>query len=247
MKENKVKDIIIGVLVILIIILGGLFVYGYVFDNGNDNNLDNNNSNNNVNNEEVKNLSNEEALSLGKDLYDKATEIYETWLFLPWCGYNWDDIYNQPVYDFGGTYGKMFYKSPYKNLDELKVELRNYFSEDIINSKINGIMAINWDLKNIETYVNYVIKDNELYCRNFHGKGWITGYVDYEMNVDSIDNAKIVYNIKSKYVILKQGSSCMPENINACSESDFEYKDTKFVIEKNNEGKWIVSSYILHE
>ena len=29
--------------------------------------------------------------------------------------------------------------------------------------------------------------------------------------------------------------------------SDFEYKDTKFVIEKNNEGKWIVSSYILHE
>ena len=61
----------------------------------------------------------------------------------------------------------------------------------------------------------------------------------------------INHNIKSKYIseqlMSTVGSSCNQGNINACSENDFEYKDTKFVIEKNNDGKWIVSSYVLHE
>ena len=116
MKENKGKNIIIGILSTIVVILGWLLIYGYVFDDSNDNNNLDNNSNNNVNNEEVKNLSNEEALSLGKNLYDKATDIYETWLFYPWCGYSKDDINNQFVYDFGGDYVNGFYKSPYRNL-----------------------------------------------------------------------------------------------------------------------------------
>ena len=247
MNESKGRTIIIGVLVFMVVILSGVVIYMYINQDDVNISLDNKEEvNDNQDDENVK-MTEEQAVLLGKELYDKATDIYETWLFYPWCGYSDADIYNQSVHDFGGTYGNGFYKSPYNDLEELKEELRNYFSEDIINSKINGIIVIDWDLKNIDTYVNYVIKDNEMYCRSYSGKGWVTGYYDYDMIIDSIEDNKIVYNIKSKYILLNPSSNCMLENINACNENDFEYKYTKFVIEKNDSGNWVVTDYTLHE
>lgn len=251
MKNEKFKNIIIGILIIIIVLLIVLICLIYNKKSDNDNKKVDINSNNEVIEQNNK-LSETEAITIGKSLYDKATEIYEVWVLRPYCGFNNEEIYKQPMTNFGINEFIQQYDSGMKNLDELKDYLAQYLSDTIINEKIkeNAIT----DLSKVEQYSNYVETDGKLYCRANTGKGWLNNsYLnEYKMEVQSITENKIIYNIKSTYInsnlyVDNPNSECSIENSNKCSDSDKEYKDTKFIVEKNSNNKWIISEYTLHE
>ena len=259
-KKNTGLIVLVVILSLLVVGLGGFIIYDKVLS---DNEIENN-DNNNVNNNNVsKLLSNEEAIIEGKRLYDKATEIYETWVVIPYCGLDYHGAINQNVETLGDSgYGNgRYYKTKFKSFDELKEYLKQWLSEDIINKKVvkqtewNGEINYNYveDLSLLSkkdthyAYIDYVLKDNTLYCRLDTGKGWVSSYIDeYDIKVDTIEDNKITYTITSKYG--KENSGCYwgSANNKTCSEDDLEYKDTTFVIEKNSTGNFVVSEYTLH-
>lgn len=198
-------------------------------------------------------LSETEAINVGRSLYDKATEIYETSTLIPYCGYNYTLAISNASDEFSAEeYDNLKYlKTNYKSLDDLKNALRSYLSDELINGLITQDAVI--DLRDLKLYSNYLIKDNVLYCRAYTGAGYMTLYAnDYEMSIKSIDENKITFNIKSKYA--KQNAS--QECINAvldntisssiCNADDFEYKDTTFTINKNSNNNWVVTEFVLH-
>lgn len=262
--ENQTNNKgIITLLIAIIIILSGLCVL-FATDtiSFKSNEIDNNdNSDNNS-----KLLSNKEAVVEGKRLYDKATEIYETWYLIPYCGVVRNKAYEDQnkIEKLGdGSYGNgSYYKSNFTSLDDLKNHLKQWLSEDIINEKV--VKSYEWNgethYKYVEDlsllskkdghygYVDYVLKDNTLYCRLDIGKGWLTLYQNkYDIKVDKIEENKITYTITSTYG--KQDSGCYLGMLNSktCEEKDLEYKNTTFVIERNTTGKFVVSEYTLHD
>ena len=270
MKEDKSKNIIIGVLVVMVIILSGVIIYMYMTKDDVIINLnDNEEQVDNDNGSEVKKLTEDEAIVIGKELYDKATKIYETWVVLPYCGYDLQDINSQSVKsELLGNYGMgngYYYKSNFSSYDDLVTYLGNWLSEDIINEKV--VKSYEWNnetyYKYVEdlslifgtdshySYVDYVLKDGALYCRLDTGKGWVPLYLGiYDITVDGIEENKIIYNIKSTYITQESFSSgssnCTSGNVNNCTSDQLEYEDTKFIIEKNDSGNWIVTDYTLH-
>lgn len=253
-KKNKGLIFLCIVLFFLAIGLGGFIVYDKIL---------NSNNNENKKNDNVRLLTNEEAIIEGKMLYDKATEIYETWILIPYCGGDINSIMKQDNIEKLGSDACMngrYYKSDFSSLDNLKEYLKRWLSEDIVNDKVfktseyNGKTYYNYVedyslLSDCDNYasVDYVLKDNTLYCRLDIGKGWISLYDGYDMKVDAIEENKIIYTITSAYV--KGESNCYLGLIDSkpCSEEDLEYKDTKFIIEKNESGNFIVTEFTLHD
>lgn len=256
MEENSKK---LKVLVIVAILLGVavLGLSGYiVYDKVLNNNVDSEKNNNG----EL--LTAEEAITEGKRLYDKATEIYSVWVLRPYCGVATSDIQNQELVKLGDSgYGNgNYYKSNFSSLDSLKDYLKQWLSGEIVNDKVRK--SYEWNDKTyydyVEdtsllysgddyTYVDYVLKDGSLYCRFDVGKGWLSLYQDeYDIEVDSIENNKITYTITSTYV--KNNAKCNLGTLGTkdCTEADYEYVDTSFVIERNSKGNFVVAEFTLH-
>ena len=195
-----------------------------------------------------------ESLSIGKELYDKANEIYSVWFLVPYCGYNIYKINSLDKVELGDySIGNgMYYESSYADIEELKSSLAKWLSLDIINKKVND-NSIVFDLEllrnNNYSYTDYVIKDNKLYCRAQYDKEWLSNYLNkYTITVDSISNDSITYNISSSYAKNDASSKCLDDlTITSCTREEIELKDTKFVISKNETNKWVVTSFVLHD
>ncbi len=253
-KKNK---IFIGIIVALALIVVGLSVF-VVYDkvlNKNEKTDSTDNPSSSTNSRTERLLTEEQALEEGKKLYDKATEIYEIWQLYPYCGLNPNEYEGDTEALGDSELGNgEYYKSNFSSLEDLKKYLTQWLSEDIVNSKVvkefkvDGEVEYNYveDLSLLKgnekyAYVDYVLKDNALYCRLETGKGWMSSYYGYDIKVDSIEEDKIVYTVTSKYI--KESSECS-EN---CKDEDLNYKDTKFVIERNSSGKFVVTNYTFYE
>lgn len=248
MKNNNGR--IIGGLIVIIIILSVfciLFATNTLELNsikvkGDDKSKQNNLVENKDKQTELEVVSDTEALTLGKDLYDKATEIYSTWVLTPYCGYGSNELYNQEGVNIGGQPGYSYYESMFNNIDELREYLLKYLSQDIVNSKVPKNI-----LENQEEIADYIIYNNKLYCRRDAGKGWLSSYLGkYDIKVNSKESSKISYTITSYYA--KNRDECNNNELNflSCDKSNIENKDTNFTIEKIND-KWIVTNYTLYE
>lgn len=247
MKNNNGK--IIGGLIVIIIILSVfciLFATNTLELNsikvkGDGKSKQNNLVENKDKQPELEVVSDTEALTLGKDLYDKATEIYSTWVLTPYCGYGSNELYNHEGVNIGGQSGYLYYESMFNNIDELREYLLKYLSQDIVNSKVPKNV-----LENQEGIADYIIYNNKLYCRQDAGKGWLFSYLGkYDIKVNSKESNKISYTITSYYT--KNEDKCSRyDNFWSCDKSDTENKDTNFTIEKIND-KWIVTDYTLYE
>lgn len=249
-KKTNTRMLVAIVVLIMIIIFGGILFtlssMGYL--NFNEEKVPQ--SNNEQPNSVIK-LTEAEALSKGKELYDKATEIYETWALVPYCGFTYQEVTEQKEENFG--YDVRYYDSGMKNLEELKQHLSQWLSEEIIKEKITETAITDVSLLKEQKYsfTNYIEKDGKLYCRAHTGKGWLTYYLnEYDLSVEKIDNNTIVYSVKSAYANYKAQenySKCLSGNIKDCKEDEIEYKDTTFVIEKNESNNWVVLKYQLHD
>ena len=240
--------IIIGLIVLIILITTNTISFGSKVEaNQNENNIS-----------ETRKITESEAISIGKKLYDKMTEIKETSVLYPYCGVKMNEINNQTMkkYNVYGMGEANYYESKYNNLDELKNDLRNYMSEEYINEVVYKGVVTDLSLLTQEEYgySDYIIDNDKLYCRAYNGKGWLSHYLDdYNITVNDIEDNKITYNIKSKYIketIAYEGkTNCTqyPYDVNKCTEDEIEYKDTTFVIEKNSNDKWIVTNFKLHD
>lgn len=132
-NNNVVVILLVSFIVILIIVLCGLFATNTLQLNVNKNKSHNDGGKDNlVANGSIKSdkLSRGEAMMLGKDLYDKATEIYSTWVLLPYCGYSHDEIFTLSSVVLSSTVaGARYYKSEFNNMDELKKYLAKFLSK----------------------------------------------------------------------------------------------------------------------
>ena len=131
--SEKNKDILIGVLltiiigliVLIILITTNTISFGSkVKANQNENNIT-----------EPTKLLESEAITIGKELYDKMTEIKETDIFYPYCGIDKSEILNltKRKYNIYGFDNADYYESKYRNIDELKNDLRGLMSDEYIN------------------------------------------------------------------------------------------------------------------
>lgn len=264
MKENNNKNMIIllmGVIIIILLVLGTLFATNVITFTNKASTNNQETTNQNIEQESPSNtLTNEEIISIGKKLYDKATEVYETEMLYPYCGFFYKEMANRPQkkYDDIATGTGIYYDSGFKNLDELKEYLKKYFSKDLVDNKIVTDYAIE-DLsllgKEGYAYTNYIIDDGKLYCRSFAGKGWMNAIYlyEYDMIITNIEETKITFTIQSKYIsdetyqkIMNNQTECNVDNKDKCSDNDITIKDSTFIIEKSNDN-WVVSNFTLHE
>ena len=248
--SEKSKDILIGVLltvivgliILIILIITDTITFSSKFEtNQNENNIT-----------ETTKLTESEAITIGKELYDKMTEIKGLEVLLPYCGVKGSEIRNQSMKKYNiSTYGpNEYYETKYSNTDELKNELRNYMSETYVNEVVDREPITDLSLLSKEDYlyVDYIIDNNKLYCRAYSAGGWAPNYLDYDITVNNVEKNIISYNINSKYIKDSAlGEICNKEKINNCKEEDLEYKDTTFVIEKNSNDKWLVTNFTLHD
>ena len=250
MEKKNNNGLLVGLLlglVIALVVVIGLFATETI--SFTKTTADNKKTSENNKTEQEKVLSEQEALKIGKELYDKATKVYEKWKLLPYCG---EYTSNDKTVTFNS--GSMMYESKFKDLEELKKYLATFLSNEIINSYIKEEAVT--DLSILDTpgkeYTNYAIKDGKLYCRLNSGKGWLSRYLNnYDIKINTVKNDMVIYDVKLAYVndytASQTDSKCTyGSKISDCSESQIEYVDTKFIIKKINEN-WIVTDYVLHE
>lgn len=250
-KDNRILVGILMGLVISLFVVVGLFVMGIInfkliaTDEEHQNDTSENIKEDNI-------LSQDEAVKLGRELYDKATEVYETWQLLPYCGVSVHEIQNKEIVDFGKA-SKM-YESEFKNMNELKDYLATFLSDEIINQHINEEAITDLSIldQDYKEYTNYVISSDKLFCRVNTGKGWLSRYLDnYEITTNTIKNDIIIYNVKlanvTEAVAMEVDSKCTyGSKITDCNANQIEYVETKFIIKKIN-SNWIVTDYTLHD
>lgn len=185
-------------------------------------------------------LGEEEALNIGKELYDKATGIFDSWkdsnVYCAKTGnVGYDKKYDLLIKD------KIEYsKTEFSNINELKEYLYEWLSYDIINKYITDNDVKDYsDLTDDDTYIDYIEKDNTLYCLDeLRNVGGFYTYKSYDIKVDNITSDKIDYTIISHYCT----DNCLVEEF----ENTNEDKETKFtIIYENNH--WIVSDYTYHD
>ena len=194
MNEDKSKNKIIILLLIIIILLTAALVLVYKGGLSKDNINKNNNS---ENTSLIKTtLTDEEAIDIGKQLYNKATEAYEVWELLPYCGSFNQSLDRETIeLDDAAMDKGTYYYSGFSTLNDLKNELRTYLSEEIINSKITKEAITDTSLLKDIAYNDYVELNGKLYCRNFSGKGWISRYLnDYEITSLIVPNTVTRYH-----------------------------------------------------
>ncbi len=235
-------EILIGIVVMFLIVVG-LFATNIINFHTKDSD---NEIKDAVNNTEKMLLSNEGALSIGKELYDKVTEMYEVWQLRPYCGLSYVEIYKKDFVKFGLVDG--FYDSGFQSLDELKEYLSKWLSQSIIESKVGNEVVTDLSIfeENKNEYTSYVINDGKLYCGSNTGKGWRYRYLNYyDITVQNSEKNEITYNIKSAYP--NDSIEFSSNKFEDYNDSQIVYRDTTFVIQKNNNGNWIVTDYTLHD
>lgn len=234
-KNNSLIGVLLIILIVMLLVGAALFYTGTIQFNKQENNET-------KTEESTKKsvVSNEEAISIGTKLYDKATEIFSTWKLLPYCGYTLKEVYNMDgiTIDTDNDYIK-YYPAKYDTINDLKNDLANYLSNDIIEKNVN---------ENDTNY--YKTKDNKLYCRKTLGNGWVSFYLnDYTIKVSELTENKITYSITSTYA--KDITECENNKDTgltkkSCKEDNLETKDSIFTIEKTN-SNWVVTNFTLHD
>lgn len=252
MDNNKKKNGVIVGLLLGIVIMLVVFVALFATNTISFTSKTNTNESGTTNTEENNTLSNDEAISIGKELYAKAIEMQHVYGLIPYCGYSMDEVLNKKKTNFGiENHGIEYYETDYNSLESLKESLAKYFSSSIIDKLVKDETTNNEVITDIakikeNELANYVIYDNKLYCRGHARKGNVNFYLnEYDITIDSIEQNKIIYNVKSAYV--KDGPNntrCIEASYNNCKEEDKEYKNTKFVIEQINDN-WIISEYTM--
>ena len=248
-NSGMLVGILIGIIIMLVVCIG-LFVTGTVSFKSTT--TDNKQTSNNEQNSEANTLSEQEALNIGKELYDKATTVHETWQLLPYCGVSSEELNNKKIENIGKA--SRMYESDFKDLNELKEYLATFLSTEIINQHIKEEAITDLSIldQDNKEYTDYAIKDGKLYCRFNTGKGWLSRYLNnYDMKVNTIKNDLIIYDVKlanvAEYVATQTNSKCTyGGKISDCKENEIEYVDTKFIIKKVNDN-WIVTDYKLHD
>ena len=255
MKESNNKNMIIllmGVIIIILIVLCTLFATNIITFTNKISTDNQETINQNTNQESSTNtLTNEEIISIGKKLYDKATEVYETKTLFPYCGVSYKEIASRPQkkYANAATGTGTYYDSGFKNLNELKEYLKKYFSEELIDNKIvqsNALEDLSLLGKEDYAYTDYIIDDSKLYCRSFSGKGWLNNIYlyEYDIIVTKEEETKITFTIKSKYINANT-SECNVDNKDKCSDNDITIKDSTFIIEKFNDNAFTIYTNII--
>lgn len=268
-KKLKGRNITIVILVLVIVLLCCSDVLLYL----NNNELKKENTK--LKNEEPA-LTESEAMKKGKELYDKATEIYTLYSFkLPYCGYSKSEVSKQKMTKFEEELKEKddkkinleqqtetvknetsYYKSNYRNLDSLKKYLSNYLSEDLIEKNIKPKEKVIKDLVLLqnETYTgsNYVEYSGALYCKATSDYTDESRYIEkYTSEVNPYD-IKIVYRDRNKisYMVKSKYVSNDVKDFNAECKNDINKciitSEKQFTIEKTD-GKWLVTVFNIHE
>lgn len=171
-----------------------------------------------------------------KETITKANDYYEKIMLMPYCG-NTSDVKEITFKnEDGSTFTGEYVKSEYKNLDELKAYIATFASQNLFKTELKLS-----DINSPKQYDNYYEIDDNLYCRNYTGKGWKTNYTgNYEIEVASNDNNKYMINISYEY--LNDNSTCDINNLSKCTNSNFKYQTGKITIEDN-----IITKMDFHE
>lgn len=268
-KKLKTKNILIALLVIAVITLTYFDISLYK-----------NNSNlkreyNKLVNADPK-LTEREALLKGKELYDKATEIYTVYSNkIPYCGLNLNEINGQTLTKFEDELidaapdtpklekdddtvenETSYYKSKYKDIKTLKRYLANYLSEDLIENNIKSNEKVIKDLILLtnETYTgsNYVSYENSLYCKATIDEKFESRYLaNYTKEIEPYDMriVSIDTNKISFLVKSKYLNDKVTDFNKECKEnidSCINTNEKAFTIEKVD-GNWIVTVFKMHE
>ena len=99
--------------------------------------------------------------------------------------------------------------------------------------------------KVVEDNDNYIIRDNILYCKGVSDKVVSSNYLNnYTITVSSMSKKRITYNIISKYAKTDASEVCL-DNLNMlyCTNNDIEYKESLFIISKNDSNKWVTTEF----
>lgn len=216
---------------------GGGSVSSSVNTNTNDDTKDNTGVDGNIDDTLITNsadlLSEENALAIGNLMFDKASSFYLSTLLTTksFCGESFNN--NNIVLD-EVTYNKA---SKYSSIQEVKNYLLSFLSSSMVDSAV--------------TDFGYKEIDGQLYCLASSGKGFLSDYTgNKKISVVNIDERKINYSIEFVFTDRSSGNnSCQADMLNKsldlslCSDSDLIKVSADFVIEKNEDGRWIVTKF----
>ena len=164
-----------------------------------------------------------ETLDNVKRLIDKANDYYDNSVLKAYCG----STNGSKIIDFEDNMNGEYVKSEYKNIEELRNYLYSFLDKSLVKLKLELS-----DINNPKYYDNYYVIDDNLYCRNYAGKGWLTYYTNnYDIEVTDVSSNKINVNIAYQYI--NENSSCSLDKIDGCKNNDFVYEIGKIVIEDN--------------
>lgn len=183
-------------------------------------------------------LSEEDALNIGNLMFDKASSFYSSTVLTtsPFCGRSLNE--NNIVLD-EGTYNKA---SNFSSIQDVKDYLLEFLSQNIVNAAV--------------TNSGYKEIDGSLYCLASSGKGFLTNYTgNKNLKVLDIQEDKITYSIEFIYADFdSDNASCKfdwnfrltPSDLSLCSPDDLFNVNADFVIEKNDNGNWIITKFADH-
>lgn len=175
-----------------------------------------------------------------KEVIDKANNYYENNVLKAFCGDNTGDIKNIEYKEGENSFTGYYVKSEYKTLSELNEYLLTFLDEDLISPKLKLS-----DINNKRMYDDYYEIDGNLYCRNYAGKGWNTRYTgNYNIEITFISSEKITGRIAYEYLI--EGSKCDIKNLSKCTNSNFEYELSEFVVKTSDNG-YIITNIDFHK
>ena len=194
-----------------------------------------------LNSDDKKNISSEEALVIGKELFLKVNQYYDDTWFL--SGYSFCDVdSNTGINEVNPNDYQYNLSKRFSSTADFKKYLSDFLSEDMINKE--------FDVNNnhILEYPEYKDVDGKLYCANLFNAGWSTRYTKkYDISVSEILENKIVYNITYYYCDHYIGNSVYTWDIESCSEENMYSKTFNFIVEKNVSGNFVVSNFVYHE
>ena len=179
-----------------------------------------------------------------REVIDKANKYYEDNQVMVYCGET-NGTKNIEIDQDGHSFDGQYLKSEFKSIEELKKHLLTFLDESLIKIKLEVS-----DYNNPKMYDNYFVIDDNLYCRNYSGKGWLTYYTgnyDFEIvsETDTTVNLKVAYEYLDEDK-LDEESKCSLQNISSCSNSYFKYVIKDITLSKNN-GSYIVTKIDFHD
>lgn len=209
MKNNNGAKILS---IILFIIVLGLTIY-IIYDNSKekenvlDTNIEQEKTENKI--EDEKDLNYEKTVSEVKNKFEFAFDYFES--IVSYCG---ESILSERKNETTGASYNI--SSQFNTYNDMYNHLKQYMSEDVINSKT----AFNTAKE------NYIEEDGKLYCATFN-KGGIYTYGKSYIQIDLMNENKIVVSALKKLID--------PSN-------NIEYKKVNLTLEKEN-GNFIITSY----